>query len=99
MTAAVNFVGTKKNPIELNCSCISKSNDGIVECVMKAIQNKIGFSNKIFRDKRYKYIKIVIKKNDCSSCQLGVNLCKVEAVVLPKGVIARLNVGKTALAV
>jgi len=92
-------LGTKKNPIELKCSCVSKSNDGIIGCIMKAIQSETGFSNKIFTDKRYKYIKVVIKKNDCSSCPIGVNICKIETVVLPKVMVIKLNNGKTAVAV
>ena len=92
-------LGTKKNPIELKCSCVSKSDDGIIGCIMKAIQSETGFSNKIFTDKRYKYIKVVIKKNDCSNCPIGVNLCKVETIVLPKVMVTKLNNSKTAVAV
>jgi|SRR3989339_220045 len=92
-------LGTKKNPIELKCSCFSKSDDGIIGCIMKAIQSETGFSNKIFTDKRYKYIKVVVKKNDCNSCPLGVNLCNVKTVVLPKVMVTKLNGSNTAVAV
>ena len=92
-------LGTKKNPIELKCSCVSKSDDGIIGCIMKAIQSETGFSNKIFTDKRYKYIKVVVKKNDCNSCPLGVNLCNVKTVVLPKVMVTKLNGSNTAVAV
>lgn len=98
MAATVNFIGTKKNPIEIRCSCVSKSNDGIMECILKAIQGKIGLSNKIFTDGRCKYIKVVVKKNDCSKCPIGVNLCRIENVVLPKEIVAKVNGYKIPLA-
>ena len=80
-------LGTKENPIKIGCAEIRKSDDKIGDCVIKAIQNKVGLDGKIFRDKRYKYVAIVVKTNDCSKCSLGMNTCNVFKIVLPKKAI------------
>ena len=80
-------LGTKKNPIQLGCAEIRGSGDKIDECVIKAVQRKIGLQSKVFKDKRYKYVAIVVKTNDCSKCSLGMNTCNVFKIVLPKKAI------------
>ena len=84
---AVAVLGTRKNPIKLSCADIKKNDDKIDECVIKVIQRKLGLQGKVFKDKRYKYIAIVVKMNDCSKCSLGMNTCSVFKIVLPKKAI------------
>ena len=64
-------LGTKKNPIKIGCAEIRKSNDTIRDCVIKAIQNKVGLGGRVFKDKRYKYVAIIVKTNNCNNCLLG----------------------------
>ena len=80
-------LGTKENPIKIGCAEVRKSGDKIGDCVIKAIQSKIGLDGKVFKDRRYKYIAIVIKTNNCNNCLLGMNTCNVSKVVLPKKAI------------
>lgn len=77
-------LGTKKNPIQLGCAEIRGSGDKIDECVIKIVQRKLGLHGKVFKDKRYKYVAVVIKTNDCNNCSLGMNTCNIFKVVLPK---------------
>ena len=80
-------LGTKENPIKIGCAEIRKSDDKIDECIIKAIQRKMGLQGKVFKDRRYKYVAIVVKMNDCSKCLLGMNACNVFKIVLPKKAI------------
>lgn len=80
-------LGTKKNPIQLGCAEIRGSGDKIDECVIRVVQRKIGLQGKVFKDRRYKYIAIVIKTNNCNICSLGMNTCNILKVVLPKKAI------------
>ena len=81
------FRGTRANPITLNCADIKGSSDKIDECIIKVIQRKLGLQNKVFKDRRYKYVAIVIETNNCSKCLLEMNTCNVSLIVLPKKTI------------
>ena len=83
----MSILGARKNPIELNCADVRGSSDKIDECVIKVIQRKIGLQIKVFKDKRYKYVAVVIKTNNCSKCSLGMNTCNISKMVLPKKVL------------
>ena len=80
-------LGTRANPITLNCADIKGSSDKIDECIIKVIQRKLGLQNKVFKDRRYKYVAIVIETNNCSKCLLEMNTCNVSLIVLPKKTI------------
>ena len=78
-------LGSRENPIKLDCSEIKNSDGKIDECVIKSIQRKLGLQGKVFKDKRYKYVVFTVKMNNCSNCSLGCN--KVTKIVLPKTIV------------
>ena len=88
-------LGTRKNPIVIGCAEVRKSNEKIDECIINIIKRKFGLHGQVFKDKRFKYVAIVIKTNDCDKCLLGMNTCKVLHVIIPKKAIEE----KVALAV
>ena len=75
-------LGSKENPIVIGCADISNTNDGIKECIIRAIQRKCGLNNSL------KEVVVVIKKNNCDNCPIGLNICAVSKVILPKRAIS-----------
>ncbi|OHA50106.1 MAG: hypothetical protein A2W59_00045 [Candidatus Terrybacteria bacterium RIFCSPHIGHO2_02_41_19] len=84
------MLGSKENPIVIGCADISNTNDEIRDCVIRAIQCKFGLNNKVFtsnnREDREDVV-VVIKKNNCDNCPIGLNICAVSRVILPKKTI------------
>lgn len=85
--SGIGILGTKKNPIKLNCAEIRTNDDKIKECIIKIAQRKLGLQDKVFKDKRCKYVAFIIKTNNCNFCSLGMNTCNVFKIVLPKKAI------------
>jgi len=80
-------LGSKENPIVIGCADISNTNDEIRDCVIRAIQRKLGLNNKVFTSNNREDVVVVIKKNNCDNCPIGLNICAVSKVILPKRAI------------
>ena len=80
-------LGTRKNPIEIGCADLRGSNEKIDECIIRIVQRKLGLQGQVFKDRRHKYVAFIVKTNNCNSCSLGMNTCKVMKIVLPKKAI------------
>ena len=81
------MLGSKENPIVIGCADISNTNDEIRDCVIRAIQRKFGLNNKVFTSNNREDVVVVIKKNNCDNCPIGLNICAVSKVILPKRAI------------
>ena len=82
------MLGSKENPIVIGCADISNTNDEIRDCVIRAIQRKFGLNNKVFTSNNREDVVVVIKKNNCDNCPIGLNICAVSKVILPKRAIS-----------
>ena len=80
-------LGSKENPIVIGCADISYTNDEFRDCVIRAIQRKLGLNNKVFTSNNREDVVVVIKKNNCDNCPIGLNICAVSKVILPKRAI------------
>ena len=80
-------LGRKENQIVIGCADISNTNDEIRDCVIRAIQRKLGLNNKVFTSNNREDVVVVIKKNNCDNCPIGLNICAVSKVILPKRAI------------
>jgi len=80
-------LGSKENPIVIGCADISNTKDEIKECIIRAIQRKLGLNNKVFTSNNREDVVVVIKKNNCDNCPIGLNICAVSKVILPKRAI------------
>ena len=81
----MSVLGTRENPIKLDCSEIKNSGEKIDECAVRVVQRKLGLQGKVLKDGRYKYIAFVVKINDCNNCLLGCN--KITKIILPKTIV------------
>ena len=81
------MLGSKENPIVIGCADISNTNNEIRDCVIRAIQRKFGLNNKVFTSNNREDVVVVIKKNNCDNCPIGLNICAVSRVILPKKTI------------
>ena len=81
-------LGSRDSPIVIGGANLSNNHDEIKECIIRAIQRKLGLNNKVFTSNNRADVVVVIKKNNCDICPIGLNICAVSKVVLPKKAIS-----------
>lgn len=80
------ILGSKMNPIILKCSDVNCFYGRIGECILEAIQNKLGSSINLFSNDDREHINVIIKtkKVNCDHCKKNENRCSIRKLVLSK---------------